>query len=142
MKVPLTLSHRQKGLIAAITTATCWSSLALFLKYALIYSDSRTIVWYRMFVAFLFLLGWFIYKGEIKQLEVLKTKPGLLLVAALCLAFNYLGFLQGIHYSSPANAQIFIQLGPLLLALSGLLFFGEKLSSKTSSRGFDLHFWL
>ncbi len=124
------LSHRQKGLIAAIATATCWSTLALFLKYALIYSDSQTIVWYRMFVAFLFLLAWFGFKGKTKQLNVLKTKPGFLLVAALCLAFNYLGFIQGVHYSSPANAQIFIQLGPFLLALSGLIFFGEKLNRK------------
>ena len=129
MKATL-LSNRQKGLLSAIMTATCWSTLALFLKYALNYSDSQTIVWYRMFVAFLFLLFWFIYKGKTKQLNVLKTRPGFLLVASLCLAFNYLGFLQGVHYSSPANAQIFIQLGPLLLALSGLLFFGEKLKPK------------
>lgn len=147
MKVPLNLSRRQKGLVAAITTATCWSTLALFLKYALIYSDPLTIVWYRMFVAFLFLLGWFIHKGKTKQLEILKTRPGLLLVAALCLAFNYLGFIKGVHYSSPANAQIFIQLGPLLLALSGLLFFGEKLSPKQilgaliCTFGFSLFFW-
>ena len=147
MKIPLTLSHRQKGLIAAIMTATCWSTLALFLKYALNYSDSQTIVWYRMLVAFLFLLAWFVFKGKTKQLEILKTKPGLLLMAALCLAFNYLGFVQGIYYSSPANAQIFIQLGPFLLALSGLLFFGEKLSPKqilgalVCIFGFSLFFW-
>ncbi len=147
MKTPLALSPRQKGLIAAIITATCWSTLALFLKYALNYSDSQTIVWYRMLVAFLFLLVWFVFRGETRQLEVLKTRPGFLLVAALCLAFNYLGFVQGIHYSSPANAQIFIQLGPFLLALSGLLFFGEKLSSKQilgaviCTVGFSLFFW-
>ena len=145
MKNPL--SSRQKGLIAAIITATCWSTLALFLKYALIYSDSQTIVWYRMLVAFLFLMGWLVFKGKVKQLSVLKTKPGLLLVAALCLAFNYLGFVQGVHYTSPANAQIFIQLGPFLLALSGLIFFGEKLSQKqilgalVCIFGFSLFFW-
>lgn len=53
-----------------------------------------------------------------------------MMLAALCLAINYIGFMQGVHYTSPANAQVFIQLGPLLLALAGLLVFKETLSSK------------
>ena len=147
MKAFFHLSDRHKGFIGAIMTATCWSFLALFLKYALIYSDPKTIVWYRMSVAFLAMLVWFVFKGQSKELVVFKTKPGLLTVAALCLAFNYLGFIQGVHYSSPANAQIFIQLGPLLLALSGLLLFGERLSPKqilgsvVCTVGFGLFFW-
>lgn len=123
-----TLTQRQKGLLAAILTATCWSFLAILLKVALKYSDSYTIVWYRMVVAFSFLSFWILKKESHQSFKVLIQAPGLLLVAALCLAFNYAGFMQGVHYTSPANAQIFIQTGPLLLAISGVIFFKERLS--------------
>lgn len=122
------LSQRQKGLLAAVTTATCWSFLAILLKFALIYSDAYTIVWYRMAVPFIILLFWIRHKEGSSALKVLTQKSFVLLIAALCLAFNYIGFMQGVHYTSPANAQIFIQTGPLLLALSGILFFNEKLN--------------
>ena len=122
--------NRKAGLIAAFTTAGAWSLLAIFLKYGLKFADSYSIVWYRMLVAFLALLIWLLAKGQSKKLKVFMIKPGLLLVAAVCLSLNYVGFMQGVHYTSPANAQIFIQLGPLLLALSGIFIFKEKLSSK------------
>ncbi len=123
-----TLTDRQKGLLAATTTAATWSLLAIFLKIALQHSDSYTIVWYRMVVAFAALFFWMIFKKQAADLKVFFIRPGALLVASLCLGFNYLGFMQGVHYASPASAQIFIQLGPLLLALAGLFVFKEKLS--------------
>lgn len=120
-------------MLAACTTAGAWSLLAIFLKFALQYSDSYTIVWYRMFVAFISLILWFFIKKETHELRVFKIKPGLLLIAALCLGFNYVGFMQGVHYASPATAQIFIQVGPLLLALAGIFFFNERLNKKQSA---------
>ncbi len=122
------LSDRHKGLMAACTTAATWSLLAIFLKIALKHSDSYSIVWYRMTVSALALFIWFVYSQQKAKLMVFKSRDIRLLIASLCLGFNYLGFMQGIHYSSPATAQIFIQLGPLLLALAGLFVFKEKLS--------------
>ncbi len=122
------LSDRHKGLTAACTTAASWSVLAIFLKIGLKYSDSYSIVWYRMMVAALALLAWFVFTQRTTDLKIFKSRPGLLLVATACLGFNYLGFMQGVHYASPASAQIFIQTGPLLLALSGIFFFKEQLS--------------
>lgn len=113
-----------------MTTALTWSILAIVLKFGLTYADSYTIVWYRFTVSFLTLLLWYFFTGKTENLRVFKTKPGLLLIAALCLSVNYVGFMQGLHYSSPANVQIFIQLGPLLLTLSGLFIFKEKLNQK------------
>jgi len=81
-----------------------------------------------MALPFLVLLIWYVFKNEKKNLKVLMIPPGALLVAALALSFNYLGFMQGVHYTSPANAQIFIQMGPLLLAVSGIFIFKEKLN--------------
>jgi drug/metabolite transporter (DMT)-like permease len=123
-------SDRKIGLIAAVVTAACWSFLALFLKLGLQFADSYTIVWYRMAVSFFILLVWFLITKKSAQLKVLKSPVGTLMIAALCLAINYIGFMQGVHYTSPANAQVFIQLGPLLLAIAGLLVFKETLSPK------------
>lgn len=81
-----------------------------------------------MVTALVILSGWLLFTGQKKTFSVLKTSPGLLLIASLCLAFNYLGYMQSLHITTPANAQIFIQMGPLILALSGIFLFKETLS--------------
>ena len=83
-----------------------------------------------MVTALVILSSWLFFTGQKKSFSVLKSKPGMLLIASLCLAFNYLGYMQSLNITSPANAQIFIQLGPLVLALSGIFLFKEKLSGK------------
>lgn len=125
--MPLSLTDRQKGLLAAITVALCWSFLALLLKYALVLTDSATIVWYRMLVAFLLMSLWFAYQGRTQDLKVLLSPPGGLALAGLALGLNYYGFMNGVDYTSPANTQIFIQFGPLSLAVVGLVIFKERL---------------
>lgn len=100
-----------------------------------------------MTVAAVVLALWLVFKGNSKDLGVLLSKPGNLLIGSLALAFNYAGFMQGVHYTSPANAQIFIQLGPLLLAVAGLVIFKERLSQFQKLGfvfcfiGFGLFFW-
>jgi drug/metabolite transporter (DMT)-like permease len=126
------LTDRQKGLLAACVTAATWSLLAILLKIALKYSDSYSIVWYRMLVSSSALMLWFLYQKQTADLRVFLKPPKLLLIAALCLGFNYVGFMQGVHYASPASAQIFIQIGPLLLALAGVFVFKEKLTRQQS----------
>lgn len=140
-------SERKKGLTAAFITAGTWSALAILLKFGLKYADSPTIVWYRFTVAFISILLWTLFKQRGDELKVLLAKPGKMTIAALSLGFNYLGYMQGVHYSSPANTQIFVQIGPLLLALSGLFFFKESLSKKQLAGfaacilGFSLFFY-
>jgi drug/metabolite transporter (DMT)-like permease len=41
---------------------------------------------------------------------------------------QYFGFIRGLELTSPGIAQIFIQLGPVLLAVSGFVFFKERLT--------------
>jgi drug/metabolite transporter (DMT)-like permease len=36
--------------------------------------------------------------------------------------------MMGIHLTTPSNAQLFIQFGPILLAVAGLVFFREKIN--------------
>jgi len=60
-------------------------------------------------------------------LSIFKPPWGFVL-AAIGLAANYTGYSIGISYTSPSNAQVFIQMGPVLLAISGILIFKEKIS--------------
>lgn len=46
----------------------------------------------------------------------------------MSLTLNYVGFAKGVDLTSPGNAQIFIQLGPILLAVVGIIVFKERLS--------------
>ncbi|MBN2805682.1 MAG: DMT family transporter, partial [Prolixibacteraceae bacterium] len=46
------------------------------------------------------------------------------------LGINYIGFMLGVQYTSPSNAQVVIQVGPMLLAISGVLLFKEKIRKR------------
>lgn len=110
------------------TTALFWGFLAIFIKVTL--NDDVppvVVVWFRFSVAFAFLFSYFSIKDRSK-LTILRRPPWLLIVAAICLTLNYIGYAYGIHFTSPGNAQIFIQMGPILLAVSGIVIFKEKLS--------------
>jgi drug/metabolite transporter (DMT)-like permease len=60
--------------------------------------------------------------------RILLKPPLVLIIATLCLSWNYISFMMGIHYTTPSNAQLFIQTGPILLAIAGIIFFGEKIN--------------
>lgn len=121
------MPDQTKGIIYSAITAFFWGLLAIALKVAVQEVDPKTIVWLRFFIAFVFVLGWQLYRNP-HTLKILVAPPLLLVLAAIALSWNYLGFMLGIHYTTPSNAQLFIQFGPMLLALSGFLFFREKLS--------------
>lgn len=119
------MQDHTKGVIYAAITAFLWGLLAIGLKVAVQVVDPVTIVWLRFSIAFIFILGWQLYKSP-GSVKILIRPPLLLLLAAVALSYNYLGFMLGIFYTTPSNAQLFIQAGPLLLALSGLIFFQER----------------
>lgn len=121
------MSNQTKGVIYAGVTAFFWGFLAIALKVAVREVDPKTIVWFRFFVAFTFLLGWQLYHKP-ASLKILVKPPLLLIIAAIALSWNYLGFMLGIQYTTPSNAQLFIQFGPMMLALSGFVIFKERLS--------------
>ncbi|VAW14600.1 hypothetical protein MNBD_BACTEROID01-931 [hydrothermal vent metagenome] len=119
------LNHT-KGIIYASITAFFWGFLAIALKVAVQEIDPGTIVWFRFVIAFSFLAGWHIIKKP-QELRILYKPPLLLVLAALGLSWNYMGFMLGIHYTTPSNAQMFIQTGPLTLAVVGITVFKEKI---------------
>ena len=123
------MQNHAKGILYASITALCWAFLAIGLKIADRMVDSLTIVWIRFVVAFIMLAGWQIVVNP-SSFKLMAKPPVLLVVAALGLSWNYISFMLGIHYTTPSNAQLFIQLGPILLALAGFVFFKESIERK------------
>lgn len=120
---------RRLGILYASITAFFWGFLPIFLKIALNFIGPATIVWIRFLTAFSVLFIYFIFH-EPQYLKILKRAPLLLLIAAVCLGLNYIGFMQGVNYTSPGITQIIVQLGPVLLALVGVVVYKEKLTPR------------
>ena len=134
------------GTLFAITTGLCWGCLSIGLKYALNYGSSGTIVWVRMVVAWCFLfLGFLYFKPQ--QLKVFKSPPLIMILAGLCLSCNYFGFMKGVELTTASNAQIMIQMAPMMLLVIGVFFFKETPSRQqaagivTAITGFGLFYW-
>ncbi len=123
------ISTNLKGVLFACLTAFLWGFLPIFLKISLKYLDPNSIVWFRFTFAAGVLFIYYLFTDK-KQLKIFKRPPVLLVIAALALGLNYIGFLQGVNYTSPSNAQIIIQTGPILLALVGFIVYKERLNIK------------
>ncbi len=121
------MQDQTKGIIYASVTAFFWGFLAIALKLAVREIDPKTIVWFRFIIAFILLLGWQLFRNP-SSLKILVKPPLLLVFAAIGISWNYLGFMLGIQYTTPSNAQLFIQFGPLMLALAGFVIFKERLT--------------
>jgi drug/metabolite transporter (DMT)-like permease len=123
------MQNHTKGVIYASITALCWGFLAIGLKMADRVVDPLTIVWIRFVFAFVMLAGWQVTVNP-SSFKLMTKPPLLLIIAAIGLSWNYISFMLGVHYTTPSNAQLFIQLGPILLAFAGVLFFKEKIRRK------------
>jgi drug/metabolite transporter (DMT)-like permease len=121
--------RRGLGLALASSTMLLWGVLPLALREALAAHDPVTLTAFRFAVSagvLALVLG---ARGGLPRLAALSRVGRVLLgVATLGLAANYIGFLLGLDHTSPANAQVLIQTGPLLLALGGIAVFRERFS--------------
>lgn len=114
------------GLLLAIATALCWATLPVTLRISLEQLDAWTITWIRFGTAALALFGWLLLRGRLTEYRVLKRRHWrLLALAGVMLTLNFVGYLFGVHYTTPANAQLLIQAAPLLMALGGIFVFKE-----------------
>ncbi len=121
--------ERRHGLLMAATTALLWGFLPIALKVASGDIDQVSIVWFRFAFAFLALLA-FVGVRDRRRLRVLVKPPVLAVVAGICLTVNYLTYLAGVHLTGPSNAQVLIQLAPLMFAGLGIACFGERLARR------------
>ncbi len=116
-----------KGILYAIITAALWGVLAIALKFSLAGLTPADITWFRFISAFLLLSAYYYFKKP-AYFGILRRPPWILIIATLFLSLNYYGFIQGVNLTTPSIAQVFIQLGPVLLAAAGFVFFHEKVS--------------
>lgn len=121
------ITNQTKGLFFAILTASMWGFLAIVMKVALTNIDPITVTWFRFTIAFTCLATWLLITMR-NSFNIIRKAPIMLVVAAVALGLNYLGFISGINLTSPNIAQVFIQFGPLILALSGFTIYKEKLT--------------
>jgi drug/metabolite transporter (DMT)-like permease len=121
-------SSTLKGIGLTSITMFMWGFLAIVLKVISRDLSPISIVWFRFLLAFMILFFYYFFSVR-KKISILGKPPLMLIFAALFLGFNYLGFNVGIHMTTPGNAQIFTQLGPVLLALAGIFIYREEISS-------------
>lgn len=115
------------GLALALVTATCWATLPVALKLTLEQVDAITLTWFRFLVAAGVMGAWLAARGGFRAFGPLGARHwAMLLVAGLMLLGNYVFYLLGVQYTTPANAQLIIQLAPLLMALGGIFVFKER----------------
>ncbi len=122
------MTDRKIGLLAASMAAFMWALLAIFLKIALEKVPPSSIVFVRFFLAGLMVLITLGISGNLNK-SIFKF-PKLLWGGIFALAINYYFYLMGVHLTTASTAQIVIQFGPLLLALSGLFIFKEEFKKR------------
>lgn len=103
-----------------------WGTLPIALAILFDRLEPETLVWFRFVVSSLVLGAVLALSGGLPKAADLGRSGFILLgLAVVALTVNYVLFMYGLDLTSPANAQILIQLAPLLLALGGLVVFRE-----------------
>jgi drug/metabolite transporter (DMT)-like permease len=117
-------------LLAAIAMLT-WATLPVVLTLALVYLDPWTLTWFRFLVAAVVLSVWLLRRGVLASAGGRPSRKlwPLLLVAALTLSANYMLYILGLELTTPAVAQVLIQMAPVLMGLGGIWLFGERYSN-------------
>lgn len=124
-----TSGNGKLGFFLALLTAFMWGVLPIALKLLLEMMDAYTITWYRFLAAAALLGAYLVYRRKLPSLSGLKKQTWLLIIVAVAgLAGNYLLYLLGLAWVTPATAQMVIQLAPLFLILGGLVVFHEPFS--------------
>jgi drug/metabolite transporter (DMT)-like permease len=122
------------GLALSLLTIFLWGILPIALTVTLQALDVYTLTWFRFLVAFGLLAVYLAVRQQLPELQKLRSPfLGLLAIAAIFLGLNYLFFLQGLAQTSPANAQVLIQLAPVMFGLGAIAVFKER---------YTLHQWL
>jgi drug/metabolite transporter (DMT)-like permease len=135
------------GLGLSLLTVFLWGILPIALTVTLQALDVYTVTWFRFLVAFGLLAVYLAVRQQLPELDKLRSPGlGLLAIATIFLGLNYLLFLQGLDQTSPANAQVLIQLAAVLFGLGAIAVFKERYTLRqwlglgTLTLGFALFF--
>ncbi|MCX7594736.1 MAG: DMT family transporter [Fischerella sp.] len=126
-KIHQTSERWRLGLALSLLTAFLWGILPIALSVTLRKLDVYTVTWFRFLISFVLLAIYLGTQGKLPTLRQLRsTSWKLLAIATIFLASNYILYLQGLALTSPSNAQVIIQLAPLLMGFGGLVIFRER----------------
>ncbi|MGB7380013.1 MAG: DMT family transporter [Rivularia sp. (in: cyanobacteria)] len=117
----------QFGLALSLVTVLLWGVLPISLSITLQGLDVYTLTWFRFLVSFCLLAIYLKWCGNLPTVSQLRsTSPKLVAIATIFLAINYILFVKGLDFTTPANTQVLIQLAPLLMGFGGLIVFKER----------------
>jgi len=119
----------QFGLFLSLVTVTLWGVLPISLSITLQGLDVYTLTWFRFLVSFCLLAIYLKARGNLPSISLLRsTSWKLVSIATIFLAINYILFVKGLAMTTPSNAEVLIQLAPILMGLGGLVIFKEQYS--------------
>ena len=119
----------QKAVLLCLAAIVAWGSLPLALKICLKTVDPLTVTLVRFAVAGTITMTWQ-RRPILKGFGDLGPHLKLLLLGGIALTANHLLYVWGLRFSSAGNAQLFIQLAPLLFGLTSVVVFKESFSWK------------
>lgn len=114
------------GLALSLLTVFLWGILPIALTVTLQALDVYTLTWFRFLISFGLLAVYLAVRQQLPELQKLRSTVGLLAIATVFLGINYLSYLQGLAQTSPANAQVLIQLAPVMFGLGAIAVFKER----------------
>src|SRR5215510_10905311 len=121
--------HWKLGFGLALTTAVLWGVLPIALKVALTELDPWTITWSRFAGALVAMGIWLAKRGQLPIAKLREPKVWRWLIPGFVgLTGNYVLYVIGLSYTSPAVAQVVMQIAPLMLLILGMFFFHERFS--------------
>ena len=121
-----TSGRRGLGAALASTTMLLWGVLPIALEAMLVEIDALTLTWARFVGSALVLFAVLAAQRNLPPLSGLdRGQSALLLIATLFLATNYAAYILGLERTSAADAQVVIQLAPVLLSVAGVFVFRE-----------------
>lgn len=139
----------QRGFMLVMTTVFFWATLSIVMKVALRSLDPMTLTWARFFSASVLMLAYLAGRGQLGVFRLVSGKYwALLLLAAVMLSFNFIGYIKGVAYATPTHAQLLIQLAPILMTLGGIWVFkepfarGQWLGLLLLVGGLGIYFWV
>lgn len=115
------------GLALSLLTVLLWGILPIALSIALQAVDVYTLTWFRFLLSFSLLAIYLALRQQLPNITTLKS-PTLKLLATsiIFLAINYLLFVQGLAQTSANNAEVLIQIAPVLFGIGAIALFKEK----------------
>jgi drug/metabolite transporter (DMT)-like permease len=127
MPIHHTSGRWRLGFSLSLVTACSWGVLPIPLKIILTSVDVYTVTWFRFLLAFAIISLFLMVRRQFPTwATVQKAGVGLVAIATLFLALNYVLFLTGLDQTSPTNSQVISQLSPVFFGMGALAIFRER----------------